>query len=70
MRQAPNRYLLLPGNAKTDGIDKERARSMGFAHRREWLLVDRQALSEHCTAPEQVRLYHSPDQVWRPLATD
>ncbi|QYK05388.1 ArnT family glycosyltransferase [Shewanella zhangzhouensis] len=56
---APKRYLLVPEGTTLSCFDMSRGRSMGIAHRDNWLLLDDQAMAASCDAPKRVYRYHT-----------
>ncbi len=60
MQERPDRYLLVPESTELACIDLSRATLIGHEHRRNWLLVNKAALTPHCPAPETERRYVSP----------
>ena len=61
MREAPQRHLLVPTDAKLQCFDADKAQPLGEAHRREWVILGKEALRETCEAPQRLRRY-----VYRP----
>lgn len=62
MREAPNRQLLVPTDAKLDCFDLTRAASLGEAHRREWVLLSNDSMRPTCEAPALAqRFVYRPD---------
>lgn len=62
MREAPNRQLLVPTDAKLDCFDVTKAVSLGEAHRREWVLFGADAMRPACAAPSRAqRFVYRPD---------
>ena len=61
MREAPNRQLLVPTDAKLECFDVAKAVSLGEAHRREWVLFGADAMRAGCAAPDRAQRF-----VYRP----
>jgi 4-amino-4-deoxy-L-arabinose transferase-like glycosyltransferase len=62
MREAPNRQLLVPTDAKLECFDVSKAVSLGEAHRREWVLFGADSMRPTCAAPTlKKRFVYRPD---------
>ena len=62
MHEAPNRFLLVPTDAKLTCLDAARTVSLGEAHRREWVIYGAESLRARCEKPQRERRY-----VYRPV---
>jgi hypothetical protein len=62
MREAPQRFLLVPTDAQLTCFDVARTVSLGEAHRREWVIYGAESLRASCEKPQSERRY-----VYRPV---
>jgi 4-amino-4-deoxy-L-arabinose transferase-like glycosyltransferase len=62
MREAPQRFLLVPTNAGLNCFDVSKTLSLGQAHRREWVIYGADSMRASCELPKQERRY-----VYRPV---
>lgn len=63
LTQSPNREVLVPNTMIEPCFDPARLTSMGEAHRREWFLADRSAVTAECVAtgePIQEIIFYDP----------
>ncbi|MFQ6372324.1 ArnT family glycosyltransferase [Shewanella sp. YIC-542] len=60
LQQGQKRYLLVADNEKLSCFDMSKGRNMGRAHRRNWFLLEPDAMLPTCTAPERVSVYYTP----------
>jgi len=57
MRADPTRVLLLPDHLALQCFDLSQQRSLGQAHRRDWILLDASAMRERCDGPADAVSY-------------
>jgi 4-amino-4-deoxy-L-arabinose transferase-like glycosyltransferase len=62
MREAPQRFLLVPTDAQLTCFDVAMTVSLGEAHRREWVIYGAESLRASCEKPQRERRY-----VYRPV---
>ena len=62
MKERPERFLLPPTDAVLACFDVAKARSLGEAHRREWVVYGADAMQAACDPPQEaVRFVYRPD---------
>lgn len=62
MREAPQRFLLVPTDAELSCFDVNKTVSLGEAHRREWVIYGAETLRARCEKPRRELRY-----VYRPV---
>ncbi|EJG1691102.1 glycosyltransferase family 39 protein [Vibrio parahaemolyticus] len=57
LQEKPNRYILTQGGNEMECFDANKAKKLGEAHRRDWILFDAESAFESCQAPRSIKRY-------------
>ncbi|WP_086982140.1 ArnT family glycosyltransferase [Vibrio aphrogenes] len=58
LKEQPNRYIFTEKTEDMVCFDVNKAKPLGQAHRRKWILLDASAMLSHCQAPQTIKRYH------------
>lgn len=66
MKEGPNRFILAKNEGDIICFDTSKSQVMGFAHRREWILLDENSLLPECEPPKTIKRYQlTPEAIYQ-----